>query len=126
MGYQPSNLVKINILLNKEPVDAMSIIVEKERALRTGKDLVEKLKDVISRQLFQVNIQASIGSKIISSEKLTAFRKDVTAKCYGGDVSRKKKLLERQKEGKKRMKTLGNIQVPQEAFLSIFSENSKK
>eukprot|EP01080_Neovahlkampfia_damariscottae_P001149 gene1149-10663_t len=110
VGYQQSNLVKINILLNKEPVDAMSIIVDREKSVKVGRELVDKLKDVISRQLFQVNIQASVGNKIISSERLSAFRKDVTAKCYGGDQSRKKKLLEKQKEGKKRMKTLGNIQ----------------
>lgn len=119
-GYQKADLVKMSILINKEPVDAMSLIVEKEKAPRIARELVQKLRKVISRQLFEINLQASIGNKIIASERLSPFRKDVTAKCYGGDQSRKNKLLQKQKEGKKRMKQIGNVSVPQEAFLTIF------
>ena len=119
--YRESDLVKLSILINEEPAEPLSTIVHRDKAYEVGRKLAKKLKDVIPKQLFEIPIQASIGSRIVARETIKARRKDVTAKCYGGDVSRKKKLLEEQKEGKKRMKQMGEIDVPQEAFLAILS-----
>ena len=118
-GYARSELVKLDILLNGEICDALSIIVHKDRAYTRGRAIAEKLKDVIPRQLFEIPIQAAVGGKIIARETVKAMRKDVLAKCYGGDISRKKKLLEKQKEGKKRMRTLGSVELPSEAFIAV-------
>jgi GTP-binding protein LepA len=117
-GYEESNLVKLSILVNSEPVDALSTIVHRSRADYRGRELCNRLKDLIPRQLFQIAIQAAIGGKIIARENVKAMRKDVLAKCYGGDVSRKRKLLEKQKAGKKRMRTVGNVEIPQSAFIA--------
>lgn len=119
IGYQGSDLIKLDVLVNGEPVDALSIIVHKDRSYERGRDLIQKLRSLIPRQLYEVVIQASIGSRIIARESVKPVRKDVTSKCYGGDVTRKRKLLEKQKEGKKRLKQVGNIEIPQEAFLAV-------
>jgi GTP-binding protein LepA len=119
IDYRVSNLVKLDILINTEPVDAFSVIVHKDSAYAHGRSLALKLKRAIPRQMFEVVIQAAIARKIIAKERVAPFRKNVIAKCYGGDISRKRKLLEKQKEGKKRMKKMGNIEIPQEAFLVV-------
>jgi GTP-binding protein LepA len=117
-GYEPSELVKLSILVNSEPVDALSTIVHRSRAEYRGRELCKRLKDLIPSQLFQIAIQAAIGGRIISRETVKAMRKDVLAKCYGGDISRKRKLLDKQKAGKKRMRNVGNVEIPQSAFIA--------
>jgi len=119
IGYREADLVKVVMLVNSEQVDALSFITPRERAYRRGAAMAKKLKEVLPRQLFEIRIQAAIGGKIIAAESVRPMRKDVIAKCYGGDITRKRKLLEKQKAGKKRMKSIGAVEVPQEAFMSV-------
>ena len=126
IGFRASNLIKLQILVNGVPVDALSVIMHRENAERKGRRMLIKLRREIPKHLFEIPLQAAIGGKIIARETIKALRKDVIAKCYGGDVSRKRKLLEKQKEGKKRMKKLGSVEIPQEAFLAVLSMDDDK
>ena len=119
IGYRDGKLAKLDILLNGNKIDALSFITSKEKAYPRGKALVKRLKKILPRQMFEIRIQASIGSRVLAAERVPALRKNVLAKCYGGDVTRKRKLLEKQKKGKRRMKTVGRVEIPQDAFLSV-------
>lgn len=124
--FRQGDLVKMEILVNLEPVDALAMIVHRSQAERRGRQLCERLKDLIPRQLFKIAVQAALGGKIIAREDLSAMRKDVTAKCYGGDVTRKRKLLDKQKEGKKKMRQFGNVEIPQSAFIAALKMGDDK